>query len=40
MGQDEQYKVAEGLRSAAEVESNGWRRPTLLKMLRQACLTA
>ncbi len=38
--QDEHYKVVERLCSSAEVKANGWRRPTLLKKLRQAFLAA
>jgi len=36
--QDEHYKIVERLCSSAEVKANGWRRPTLLKKLRQAFL--
>ena len=39
--QDEHYQAVERLCSSAEVKkANGWRRPTLLKKLRQAFLAA
>ena len=38
--QDEHYKIVERLCSSAEVKANGWRRPTLLKKLRQTFLAA
>ncbi len=38
--QEEQYKIVERLCSSVEVKANGWRRPALLKKLRQAFLTA
>ncbi|MFC1978105.1 16S rRNA (cytosine(1402)-N(4))-methyltransferase RsmH [Chloroflexota bacterium] len=38
--EDERYKIVEKLCSSAEVKANGWRRPTLLKKLRHAFLTA
>ena len=38
--QDEDYKIVERLYSLTEVKANGWRRPTLLKKLRYAFLTA
>ncbi len=38
--QDEHYQIVERLCSSAEVKSNGWRRPTLLKKLRQAFIAA
>ena len=38
--QDEHYKIVENLCSSAEIKANGWRRPTLLKKLRQAFLAA
>jgi len=34
--QDEQYKTIEKLCFSVEVKDNGWRRPTLLKKLREA----
>ena len=37
--QDENYKAVEKLCSSVEVKTNGWRRPTLLKRLRQTFLT-
>ncbi|MFC1918596.1 16S rRNA (cytosine(1402)-N(4))-methyltransferase RsmH [Chloroflexota bacterium] len=41
IAQDEHYRVVERLCSSAEVKkANGWRRPTLLKKLRQAFLAA
>jgi len=36
--QDEHYQIVERLCSSTEVKANGWRRPTLLKKLRQAFL--
>jgi 16S rRNA (cytosine1402-N4)-methyltransferase len=36
--QDEHYKLLERLCSSKEAEINGWRRPALLKKLRQAFL--
>lgn len=36
--QDEHYRIVEKLCSSTEVGANGWRRPTLLKKLRQAFL--
>jgi 16S rRNA (cytosine1402-N4)-methyltransferase len=38
INQDEHYRIVEKLCSSAEVGANGWRRPTLLKKLRQAFL--
>ncbi len=38
--QGEHYNIVERLCSSAEVKANGWRRPTLLKKLRQVFLTA
>lgn len=38
--QDEQYDVVEKLGSSPKDKSNGWRRPTLLKMLRAVFDTA
>jgi hypothetical protein len=40
--QDEHYKIVERLCSTTEVKTNGngWRRPILLKKLRQAFLAA
>lgn len=38
--QDEHYKIVERLCSSTEVNANGWRRPTVLKKLRQAFLAA
>ncbi len=38
--QDEHYQIVERLCSSAEVKANGWRRPTLLKKLRQAFIAA
>jgi len=38
--EDEHYRIVERLCSSAEVKANGWRRPTLLKKLRHAFLTA
>jgi len=38
--QDEHYRIVERLCSSAEVTANGWRRPILLKKLRQAFLAA
>ncbi len=35
---DEQYQIIEGLSTKKEEKSYGWRRPTLLKKLRQAFL--
>ena len=34
--QDEQYKTIEKLCFSVEIKANGWRRPTLLRRLRQA----
>jgi len=38
--QEEHYKMVERLCSATEVRANGWRRPTVLKRLRQVFLAA
>ncbi|MBA7489743.1 Ribosomal RNA small subunit methyltransferase H [subsurface metagenome] len=38
--QDEHYKIVERLCSSAELKANGWKRPTLLKKLRQTFLAA
>ena len=38
--QDEHYEMVERLCSSSKVKANGWRRPTLLKKLRQAFLAA
>ena len=38
--ENEHYRIVEKLCSSAEVKANGWRRPTLLKKLRHAFLTA
>ena len=38
--QDEHYKIIERLCSSAEVNANGWKKPILLKKLRQAFLAA
>jgi len=38
--QDEQYQIVERLCSSAEVKANGWRRPIMLRKLRQAFLAA
>ena len=40
IAQDEQYMIMERLGSSTEIEANGWRRPTLLKKLRDVFLTA
>lgn len=40
ISQEEQNNIAERLYSSAGNEANGWRRPTLLKKLRQVFLTA
>jgi len=40
INQDEHYRIVERLCSSAEFRANGWRRPTLLKKLRQAFLAA
>jgi hypothetical protein len=34
--QDEQYRNIERLCCSMEIKDNGWRRPTLLRKLRQA----
>jgi len=38
--QDEHYSIVKRLCSSTEVKANGWRRPALLKKLRQAFLAA
>ncbi len=38
--EDEHYKIVEKLCSSTEIEANGWKRPTLLKKLRQTFLAA
>lgn len=38
--QDEYYKITESLRFSVEVNAEGWRRPALLKKLRQAFAVA
>jgi 16S rRNA (cytosine1402-N4)-methyltransferase len=38
--ENEHYEIVERLCSSAEVKANGWRRPTSLKKLRHAFLTA
>jgi len=40
IAQDEHYQIVERLCSSTEVKANAWRRPTLLKKLRQVFLTA
>ena len=40
INQDEHYSIVERLCHSAEVKSNGWRKPTLLRKLRQAFLAA
>ncbi|MFH0768061.1 MAG: 16S rRNA (cytosine(1402)-N(4))-methyltransferase RsmH [Chloroflexota bacterium] len=38
--QDEDYKIVEGLCSSVVIKANAWRRPTLLRRLREAFITA
>jgi len=40
IAQDEHYEIVERLCSSTEVKANGWRRPTLLKRLRETFLAA
>jgi len=40
ISQDEHYQFVEKMCSSAEVRANGWRRPALLKKLRQAFIAA
>ena len=40
IAQDEHYDIVERLGSSAEVKANGWRRPTLLRRLRETFLAA
>ncbi len=40
INQDEHYQIVERLGSSAGAKANGWRRPILLKKLRQAFLAA
>jgi hypothetical protein len=40
INQDEYHKATEGLRFSVGVKAEGWRRPALLKKLRQAFAAA